>query len=91
MNKINYNIYVFTTKYVIKRGSPIVRVLHDEDGDWQFLGNEDNLQETDAMVVSLREIIEFDETLSKIIDLPIGKQAIRNSIGDDWNICDLEQ
>jgi hypothetical protein len=89
MNEINYDIYIFTTKYVMKNGSPIVRVLHDEDGDWQFLGNEGNLQETDAMVVSLEEIIEFDTTLSEIIDLPIGKQALRNNIGEPWYIYNL--
>lgn len=89
MNRINYDIYVFTTKYVLKKGSPIVRVLHDEDGDWQFLGNEDNLQETDAMVVSLGEIIEFDVTLLEIINLPIGKQALRDNTGEVWHIYDL--
>lgn len=86
---MNYNIYVFTTKYVIKYGSPIVRVIHDEDGDWQFLGSDNNLQETDAMIVSLSEIIEFDKTLIDIIDLPIGKQAIREDIGDTWHIYDF--
>lgn len=89
MEEINYNTYVFTTKYVMQNNSPIVRVLHDEDGDWQFLGDEGNLQETDAMVVSLGEIIEFDSTLSGVIDLPIGKQALRNNIGENWYIYDL--
>ena len=88
-NKMNYNIYVFTTKYVIKNGSPIVRVIHDEDGDWQFLGNEKNLQETDAMIVSLSEIIEFDKTLIDVINLPIGKQAFRDNVGNTWHIQDL--
>jgi hypothetical protein len=89
MSEVNYDIYVFTTKYVVKNNSPIVRVLHDEDGDWQFLGSEGNLQETDAMVVSLGEIIEFDTTLSEIINLPIGKQALRTNIGKTWYIYDL--
>ena len=87
-NVINNNTYVFTTKYVIKYGSPIVRVIHDEDGDWQFLGNDNNLQETDAIIVSLSEIIEFDKTLIDIIDLPIGEQAIREDIGGTWHIYD---
>lgn len=89
MNNENKNIYVFTTKYVIKKGSTIVRVLHDEDGDWQFLGDEGNLQEKDAMVVSLGEIIEHDTTLSEIMNLPKGKQALRNNIEDNWHIYDL--
>ena len=89
MNNINLNICVFTTRYVMKDKSPIVRVLHDEDGDWQFLGDEGNLQESDAMVVSLGEIIQFDETLWGIIDLPIEKQALRNDKGTPWYIYDI--
>jgi hypothetical protein len=89
MNKLNYNIYVFTTKYVLKKGSPILRVLHNKDGDWQFLGDEGNLQEADAMIVSLGEIIEFDTTLSEIISLPVGKQALRSNKGETWYIYDI--
>lgn len=89
MNKINYDILVFTTKYVLKKGSPILRVLHDKDENWQFLGDEGNLQEVDAMIVSLGEIVEFDTTLSEIISLPAGKQALRSNKGGTWYIYDL--
>ncbi len=85
----NLNIYVFTTRYVMKEQSPIVRVLHDEDGDWQFLGDEGNLTESDAVVISLGEIIELDNSLKEIINLPIGKQALRNDRGESWYIYDL--
>jgi len=87
--EINFNIYVFTTRYVVEDNSQIIRVLHDEDGDWQFLGSEGNLKESDAMIVSLGEIIQFDETLSEIINLPIGKQALRNQKGEPWYIYDM--
>jgi hypothetical protein len=29
-----------TTRYVVKNNSPVVNVICDEDGDWQFLGAE---------------------------------------------------
>ena len=35
--KINYKQYVFTTKYVVNDKSPIIKVIHEKDGDWQFL------------------------------------------------------
>jgi hypothetical protein len=82
-------IYVFTTRYVIKEQSPIVCVLHDEDGDWQFLGREGNLTEDDAMVVSLDEMIQFDRTLSEVVDLPVGKQALRTNKGEPWHVYDM--
>lgn len=88
MNSINSNIYVFTTKKVLKEGNPIIRVIHEQDGDWQFLGDEHNLQEEDAMVVSLNEIVDYDKSLSDIIHLPEGKQAIRDGIGGVWHIFD---
>ena len=29
-------IYVFTTRFVMKNNSPITFITHDENGDWQF-------------------------------------------------------
>jgi hypothetical protein len=84
--KESLDTYVFTTKYVLKEGSPIVYASHDSDGDWQFLGPEDNLREEDAMVVALNEILDYDSSIILISDLPIGKEAVRNSLNDDWKI-----
>lgn len=84
MSDYNYNIYVFTTKFVVKEKSPIVHVTHDKDGDWQFLGAEENISESDAMIVSLGEIIQIDESIVKVLDMPEGKDAVRGSINDKW-------
>ena len=35
------NKAVLTTRYVVKNNSPVVTVIYDEDGDWQFLGTEE--------------------------------------------------
>lgn len=82
----NLNIYVFTTKFVIYNSSPIVYVIHENDGDWQFLGKENNLKEEDAMIISLDEVLLHDPTLMTILNLPEGKEAIRSDIGADWVI-----
>ena len=84
MNTINYDVYVFTTKRLILEGDPILRVLHDEDGDWQFLGKEDVLNESDAMVFSLGEILELDPSILDVISIPNGTQALRDKIGGEW-------
>lgn len=89
MNCINFNAYVFTTKQVIFNHLPIVKVLHEEDGDWQFLSDGDIYEESDAMIVSLYEITCFDNTLRGIIDLPRGKQAMRDNVGEPWQINDI--
>jgi hypothetical protein len=80
------NAYVFTTKYVLKEGHPIVYVSHDDDGDWQFLGKADNLKEEDAMVISLGEMIEYDSTILEIADLPKGHEATRKDRSSQWRI-----
>ena len=91
MKRINYNIYVFTTKAVLVKRKPIIRVIHDTEGDWQFLSDECYLQEGDAMLVSLGEILDYDRTVSDIISIPTGKQAIRESIGETWYIYDFNE
>ena len=88
--EINYNQYVITTKYVINNNSPIIRVIHEEDGDWQFLGKEENLSESDAFVLSLEEILCLDNTLQDVLSLPLGKQAYRTSSKDNWIIYDID-
>lgn len=88
--KINYNQYVITTKYVINNNSPIIRVMHEKDGDWQFLGKEENLSESDAFVLSLEEILCLDNTLKDVLSLPLGKQAYRTNPKDSWIIYDID-
>lgn len=88
--KTNYNQYVITTKYVINNNSPIIRVIHEKDGDWQFLGKEENLSESDAFVLSLEEILCLDNTLQDVLHFPLGKQAYRTSPKGNWIVCDIE-
>lgn len=80
------NTAVFTTKYVLENASTIVYVYHDEEGDWQFHGAEDNILEDDMRVIGLGEVISMDITVLDISDLPIGFEAIRKDKEDSWNI-----
>jgi hypothetical protein len=84
MTNENFNIHVFTTRFVIKENSPILKVYHDDDGDWQFIGKETNLKEMDAMVVSLEEILNFDPSLKQLLSLPLGSMAYRLDQYSEW-------
>jgi hypothetical protein len=79
------NTAVFTTTHVVRNNSPIVYVSHDEDGSWQFFGNEP-VSVKDAMVVGLGEIISLDKTILQIADLSIGFSAHRDSQKNKWEI-----
>jgi hypothetical protein len=77
---------VFTTRFVVRDKSPILFVYHDADGSWQFHGNETNVDDKDMMLVGLGEVIEIDNTILEIADLPLGFEAMRSRKGDEWKI-----
>ena len=76
------NLGVFTTKQFLEENKPIIRVTHDEDGDWQFLT--ENAELKDAKIVHLGHLIEKDKTLNELFRLDYGESAERNFIGDNW-------
>ncbi len=81
----NPNKAVLTTRYVIKNNSSVVCVIYDEDGDWQFLGAEE-IDESDAVVFSMKEMIKHDGTLCNIPELECGQYAVRENIHSPWRI-----
>ena len=87
---MNKNQYVITTRFVIYDNSEIIRIIHEENGDWQFLGREEDLEESDAVVISLGEMMDFDDSLSIVESLPEGKQALRTDKMSPWYICDID-
>jgi hypothetical protein len=72
----------FTTRRVIG-GLPILLVIHDQDGDWQFLCGTTNDSENGA-IVSLGGALDRDGTLGEVADLPEGWRAERPKIGGEW-------
>jgi hypothetical protein len=81
------NCLVFTLRSIIFGGKPILRVTHDEDDHgWQFLGLDD-AKMTDAAVVCLSEIVEFDPSVLLVADMPPGWYALRFSVDSPWHRC----
>lgn len=80
------NTAVITTNNIIQGNSEILYVFHDEDdGIWQFLDN-GNCCEENARIVSLKEIVELDDSVSLIFDLPLGCMAYRSSKNCEWTV-----
>ena len=79
------NVAVFSTRAVVIERKPIITVFHDDDdGSWQF-HHEKEPVEKNAMVVGLSEIIDIDETIKELADLPMGWLAWREAIGTPWH------
>lgn len=79
---------VFTTKFVIEDKHDITYVTHElEDGAWQFFSNDnfENFEEV-AKVVGLQQIIDIDNTVLDLADLPLGYSATRNDKTEKWKI-----
>jgi len=56
------NLACFTTKRVIENDHPVLLVVHDEDGDWQFLSGTTSTAE-DGRIICLDEALSMDPTL----------------------------
>ena len=79
--------YVFTTKAIVYDKNPILRVIYDNDGDWQFLDGQKDLKVEDAMLISLGEILQLDSSLDSIVPLlNPGEMAIRKRQDSSWII-----
>jgi hypothetical protein len=76
------NVAVFTTRQVLE-GSPILRVVHEDDGSWQFLCDT-TYDVADLKIVTLEEIVKRDPTVTDLFQLNYGWQAFREAIGGKW-------
>ena len=76
------SLAVFTTRQWLYQDKPIIRVVHDNDGDWQFLTGDQIL--ADASIVCLEDMTKKDPSLNEVFNLDYGEEANRNFIGDNW-------
>lgn len=76
------NFTTFTTRQWVDDQKPILRVVHDNDGDWQFLTG-DQMPE-DIKIVALKELVSSDNTLNDLFDLDYGEAAEREFTGGPW-------
>lgn len=76
------NLGVFTTRQWLEEHSPILHVVHDEEGDWQFLTGDQTSE--DIKLVALKELVLSDPTLNEIFDLDYGEEATRDAVGEQW-------
>ena len=87
MNKAT--IPVFTTRSIITRERALNKVVHDYDDDWQFLNTEEELEVSNAIVVSMEEIFNIDSSLEYLIEvIESGTYAMIDDCGK-WSIYNL--
>lgn len=83
------NLGVYTTQATLN-GNDILRVYHNEDGDWQFHSEEyPNIE--NSRIVCLEDLVKKDPSLNEIHYLNYGQYALRKDINSDWEIFDSEE
>jgi hypothetical protein len=79
------NTAIICNKKIINDGAWIAYVSHDlSDGGWQFHTVDSELLEADAMVVSLKNIVDLDNSVVELADLPLGWHAWREAKTLKW-------
>ena len=82
-------IPVFTTRSIIARESALNKVVHDYEDDWQFLNTEEELEVSNAIIVSMEEIFNIDSSLEYLIGLmESGTYAMIDDCGK-WSIYNI--
>ncbi|GHT10747.1 hypothetical protein FACS1894170_03390 [Planctomycetales bacterium] len=84
------NLAVITTANVMSGCSPIQLVVRDDEADWQFLPDVDDINKETPLLVAIHRIISLDNSIIKILHMECGKRAWRASIEDDWQIDNYE-
>jgi len=82
------NLTTFTTRQWLELRKPILRVVHDHDGDWQFLTGDQ--MPDDIKIVALEQLVLHDSTLNDVFDLRYGEAADRELIGGQWTRSKVE-
>ncbi|MGC4037010.1 MAG: DUF4262 domain-containing protein [Chitinophagaceae bacterium] len=78
------NLGIFTTRQWLDLNKPILRVVHNIDGDWQFLTGDQ--MPDDIRLVALEQMILRDKTLNKVFNLNYGYSMERDFVGGKWTI-----
>jgi hypothetical protein len=83
------NLGIITTRQWLDLNQPILRVVHDDEGDWQFLTGDQVL--ADGRVVALEQMVIRDPTLNELFNLEYGEAADRTEVGGRWTRTKLNE
>jgi hypothetical protein len=73
----------FTSKRIAFDDHPVLVVVHNADGAWQFLDGQD-VTSDDVVLVHLAHVVGANEGVVEVADLPYGWEAERATEGSPW-------
>jgi hypothetical protein len=82
------NLAVYVCRHVMVDGQPILHVVHDADGDWQFLCGGSEHDAAVGMLVCLDEIVARDASVTEVASMCTAHSADRDAPDAPWIIRD---
>jgi Domain of unknown function (DUF4262) len=77
---------VFVSRCVVEDNAPIVRVVHDHEGDWQFIGPVNDPDADGCKASCFHCVVEKDPSIRLLARLLPGWQGSRSVTGGDWTV-----
>ena len=89
--KFRSDYAVFLCPHVFRKERPILEVIRDPDGDWQFFcGGEHDFEKERPHTVGIGHLIEDDPSIQDLAAMEKGTYAERDAIGLKWRFGVLE-
>jgi hypothetical protein len=82
---------VFVSRCVVEDNAPIMRVVHDREGDWQFIGPVDDPSVDGCKLSCFHCVVEKDHSIRLLARLLPGWQGSRNASAGDWSLGPQEE
>lgn len=76
---------VFVSRCIVEDNAPIVRVVHEQEGDWQFIGPVDDPDDDGCIIRCFHCVLEGDSSIRSLARLLPGWHASRGAVGDRWS------
>lgn len=71
----------------MENDADICYVSHDEDdGSWQVLCAYDNHIESDARIISLKQVFDLDNSVGQLANMPLGCYGVREQKDASWQV-----
>ena len=81
----------FVSRCVVEDSAPIVQVVHDHDGDWQFLGPVEDADADGCEILCFHCVVERDPTVRLLAGMRRGVRARRQTPLDKWEWEEVEE
>lgn len=90
MKRFRRDYGVYCCSHVFSDQRPVLLVIRDPDGDWQFLcGNSE--ENEDCHLVGIGHLLDRDPSLGQMAELMVSSGAERKDISASWEMFSLDE